>query len=199
MRVPTNDPDPSYLRISVLNTFDGTAWRPAGRDIPREQRADGRRRATARARGHVVTRRYRSTIDVSEFFTSRWLPTPYPVSAVDAPGDWRYDRSPWTSSARPTNQTTAGLTYTVDALQLSPTASQLADAVPAPRRCSPRTPPCHARCRDSVGTLAQQVTQGATTKFEQAVALQQWFREDGGFRYSLARPAGSGTQTWCSS
>ena len=46
----------------------------------------------------------------------------------------------------------------------------------------------------SVSTLAQQVTQGKTTKFEQAVALQQWFREDGGFRYSLARPAGSGTQ-----
>ena len=194
VRVRTKDPDPSYLRISVLNTFDGTAWRPAGRDIPREQRADGPVARPPGLDGNVVTRRYRSTIDVSEFFTSRWLPTPYPVSAVDAPGDWRYDRSTMDFISAAANQTTAGLTYTVDALQLSPTASQLADAVPAPLSVfTPNTALPRSLPR-SVGTLAQQVTQGKTTKFEQAVALQQWFREDGGFRYSLARPAGSGTQ-----
>ncbi len=41
MRVTTTENDPSYLRISVLNAFDGNAWRPADRDIPVEQRADG--------------------------------------------------------------------------------------------------------------------------------------------------------------
>ncbi len=194
VRVRTKDPDPSYLRISVLNTFDGTAWRPAGRDIPREQRADG---PVARPPGletKVATRRYKSTIEVSDFFTSRWLPTPYPVSAVYAPGDWRYDRSTMDFISAAANQTTAGLTYTVEALRLSPTASELADAIPAPLSVfTPNTDLPRSLPR-SVGTLAREVTQGRATKFEQAVALQQWFREDGGFRYSLERPAGSGTQ-----
>ena len=148
----------------------------------------------------MVTRRYRSTIDVSEFFTSRWLPTPYPVSAVDAPGDWRYDRSTMDFISAAANQTTAGLTYTVDALQLSPTASQLADAVPAPLSVfTPNTALPRSLPR-SVSTLAQQVTQGRTTKFEQAVALQQWFRE----RRRLPatpwpRPPATAPTTWCRS
>ena len=45
----------------------------------------------------------------------------------------------------------------------------------------------------SVKKLARSVTDGKATKFEQAVALQQFFRVDGGFRYSLRRDRGNGT------
>ncbi len=36
-----------------------------------------------------------------------------------------------------------------------------------------------------VARTARDVTAGSLTDYERAVALQQWFREDGGFRYSL--------------
>ena len=39
---------------------------------------------------------------------------------------------------------------------------------------------------------AKEVTRGATSNFEKAVALQDWFRHDGGFRYSLSQRDGSG-------
>ena len=41
VRMTTPENDPSYLRITVLDSFDGTAWRPSSRDIPVKQRADG--------------------------------------------------------------------------------------------------------------------------------------------------------------
>src|SRR5436190_23487779 len=45
-----------------------------------------------------------------------------------------------------------------------------------------------------VHDLAVQVTQDATTPYEKAVALQNWFREDGGFTYSLVQaPSGNGS------
>ncbi len=40
--------------------------------------------------------------------------------------------------------------------------------------------------------LAVEVTQDETTQFEKAVALQDWFRESGGFEYSLATADGNG-------
>ncbi len=36
-----------------------------------------------------------------------------------------------------------------------------------------------------VRTLAQEVTRDVPSRYEKAVALQDWFREDGGFEYSL--------------
>ena len=34
--------DPTYLRVSVLDSFDGETWKPSDREIPAEQRAEGR-------------------------------------------------------------------------------------------------------------------------------------------------------------
>ena len=193
VRVTTTDNDPSYLRLTVLNSFDGTAWRPSTRDIPLKQRADG---AITRPPGldrTVETKEVSATVQASEHFKSRWLPTPYPVASVDAPGDWRYDRSTLDFISAADNQTTAGLTYRLRALDLIPSAAELADATPAPASVyTPNT----ALPRDlpaSVKKLARTVTDGKRSKFEQAVALQQWFRVDGGFRYSTARPNGNGT------
>ena len=45
---------------------------------------------------------------------------------------------------------------------------------------------------DVIRTRARQVTRGAETNFEKAVALQDWFRTSGGFRYSLKQRSGSG-------
>jgi transglutaminase-like putative cysteine protease len=189
----TTDPDPSYLRISVLDSFDGDAWRPAGRDIPSKQRADGALPQPPGLVSGVASRTYTAHLKVSDSFRSRWLPTPYPTTSLKAPGDWRYDRSTMDFISAAEGQTTAGLSYRLRSEVLSPTAAQLADASPAPLSVyTPNTAlPSHVPAY--VRNLARTVTAGRLTRFEQAVALQQFFRVDGGFRYSLERSPGNGT------
>jgi transglutaminase-like putative cysteine protease len=193
LQVTTTDPDPSYLRIAVLNSFDGNAWRPAGRDIPTKQRADGPVPRPQGLGADVASTQFRSIIKIGDNFRSRWLPTPYPVAAVDAPGDWRYDTSTLDFISAADGQTTAGLSYTLRSLQVSPTATQLAQATPAPPSIFTPETALPRNFPGAVRRLATTVTAGRTTPFEQAVALQQWFREDGGFRYSLKRSSGNGT------
>ena len=43
-----------------------------------------------------------------------------------------------------------------------------------------------------ITTRAREVTRDAESDFAKAVALQDWFRQDGGFRYSLEQRSGSG-------
>jgi transglutaminase-like putative cysteine protease len=191
--VSTTDPDPSYLRISVLNTFDGTAWRPSGRDIPLKQRATGKLPKPPGLYLDVPSRSYASTVRVSRAFESRWLPTPYPVTSVTAGGDWRYDRSTLDFISAADGQTTAGMSYTLRSLVLSPTASELADATPAPLSVFTPNTALPRGLPDYVRRLADNVVKGKASKFEQAVALQDFFRQNGGFRYSTARSAGNGT------
>ncbi|NUR06937.1 MAG: transglutaminase domain-containing protein [Nocardioidaceae bacterium] len=193
VRVTTTDPNPSYLRLTVLDSFDGNAWRPSGRSIPVKQRANGLVPRPPGLDASIPSREIPSTVQVSSFFRSRWLPTPYPVASIEAPGDWRYDRTTLDFISAADGQTTAGLTYRLRALDLQPTATDLADADPAPATVFT---PYTALPRDlpaSVRRLAESVTAGRASKFEMAVALQQWFRVDGGFRYSLRRSSGNGT------
>ena len=125
-------PQPDVLRISVLDSFDGKTWRPAERDIPVNQRAKG---LVARPPGldrPGPTKEVQATLPSSDSFRSRWLPTPYPVLMNDAPGDWRYDRDTLDFISAADNQTTAGITYRLRGLDLTPSAAELADATPAP-------------------------------------------------------------------
>jgi len=193
VRVTTTDPAPAYLRLTVLDSFDGAAWRPSGRSIPVKQRANGLVTRPPGLDTSVPTKEVPSTLQVSSYFKSRWLPTPYPVSEIEAPGDWRYDRSTLDFISAADGQTTSGLTYRLRALQLNPTAAELADASPAPATIFGPNTSLPRNLPKSVRTLAEQVTKGKSSKFEMAVALQQWFRVDGGFRYSLARSSGNGT------
>ena len=189
VRVTTDDPDPSYLRLTVLDRFDGDAWRPSGRSIPSTQRAEGLVPRPPGLDAGVERETHSWRIDVTPEFESRWLPTPYPVTRITASGDWRYDRRTLDFISAASGQDTAGMSYALDALRLSPTAPQLADAGPAPATVFgpmteiPELPP-------AVTDLALDITADAPTKFEKAIALQRWFRVDGGFQYSLERAPG---------
>jgi transglutaminase-like putative cysteine protease len=191
--VRTTDPDPSYLRVSVLNAYDGNAWRPAGRDIPVEQRAQGAIPAPPGLDAAIAHRTVRSQFSISRAFRSRWLPTPYPATFVEASGDWRYDRSTLDFISASDGQTAAGLDYRVRSLELAPTAKQLASAPAAPLSIYNPNTRLPRGFPEYVRRLAERVTQGKQTRFEEAVALQDWFRVGGGFRYSLQRASGNGT------
>jgi transglutaminase-like putative cysteine protease len=195
VRVVTPERNPGYLRISVLDHFDGESWRPSGRDIPVSQRAEGIVPRPPGLDASVPRVRVPYEIEISDDLKSTWLPTPYPVFSISAPGDWRYDRSTLDFVSAADGQTTAGMSYDLEALDVEPTAEQLADAGPAPSSVSapntalPRNLPIRIRL------LARTVTADAPTKLQKAARLQEWFRVDGGFTYSLDRAPGTGMET----
>jgi transglutaminase-like putative cysteine protease len=191
VQVHTDDPDPSYLRIAVLTRFSSTQWSAGDRSIPKIQDSHGEV-PIAGLDSRTPFSRYSYTISVQNAFASRWLPTPAPIDTIDAAGDWRYDRSTEDFVAVPKDLTTAGLTYTAERVQPELDAVGLDDMnagngqVPATYTDVPSDLP------KIVGTLAEQVTRRASTPFEQAVALQDWFRNSGNFTYSTTVDIGSG-------
>ena len=76
---------------TVLDEFDGDAWRPSERDIPPTNRPTSSCRSPPGLTNATPKQAYRSSMVATEDFESQWLPTPYPAIDVAVSGDWRYD------------------------------------------------------------------------------------------------------------
>ncbi|MGZ4486503.1 MAG: transglutaminase family protein [Nocardioides sp.] len=193
LRVTTDDPDPSYLRIAVLNRFTDNEWSSGDRSLPDSNTADGDLPPLQGVSPDTPRTSYRYDVSVDPAFRSTWLPTQYPVSRVEAAGDWRYDPATMDFLAFDKQLTTAGLDYSMTAVKLGTDAQTLATA-PAPSGLISASfvelPP---GIPASVRRLAEEVTADAPTRFGKAVALQDWFRVAGGFTYDLHTAPGDGS------
>lgn len=193
VRVRTDDPDPSYLRIAVLNRFTDNEWRSGDREVPTHQLADGAMPALQGVAGTVARTEVRYDVTVSPGFRSIWLPTQAPVSAVDAPGDWRYDLATMDFLSADDGLMTAGLRYSMTAVELDLSAQSMARAVSSGGQVSNDFLELPDGIPPEITNIAFQVTRNEPTRFEKAQALQEWFREDGGFTYDLDSAEGNGT------
>jgi transglutaminase-like putative cysteine protease len=193
IRITTTDPDPSYLRILTLTRFSDAEWSPGDRDVPVDQDADGLLPPPAGVAANLRRTEQPYDVTILPQFDSTWLPTQYPVSAVRADGDWRYDDQTMDFLAVPDDLTTAGLHYSMDAVDLDLTAELLEKAGASRGRVSEAFTDLPTDLPEMVRQLAIDVTQEETTPYEKAVALQNWFREDGGFTYSLDTEEGNGS------
>ncbi len=191
--VTTTDPDPSYLRILTLTRFTDAEWSPGDRNVPVDNLADGLMPPPQGVSVTVDRHEYPYDVAVSPDFDSRWLPTQPPVSRIDAAGDWRYDDRTQDFLAGDDDLSTAGMHYTMTAVDLDLTSAILADSSTTNGKVDDIFSEVPDDMPSIVRDLAVEVTEGATTSYEKAVALQNWFREDGGFTYSLDRAPGSGT------
>jgi transglutaminase-like putative cysteine protease len=184
--------NPTYLRLTVLDKFNGVEWQPSARRLSASNDADG---YLPRAPGLSPTTPGSEddwSIRLDEGFQSSWLPTPYPARRIDVnSGDWRYDLRTL-DIAGVDKPETAGLEYQVTGFtpQLSAVRMQQALAPPPEIRDTMTSVPGN---RPSVITqIAEEVTADATTDYDRMVALQSWFRDTGGFTYSLEPAAGNG-------
>ena len=194
VRVTTNDPDPSYLRILTLTRFNDAEWSPGNREVPSDHLADGQMPPPQGVSADVSRKEYPWDVTALPDFDSRWLPTMPPVSRVVADGNWRYDDKTMDFIAGDDDLSTASLSYSMTAVDLTLTSERLADAGPPTGKVSDIFTDLPDDLPPIVHDLAVQVTQDATTPYEKAVALQNWFREDGGFTYSLVQaPSGNGS------
>jgi transglutaminase-like putative cysteine protease len=194
VRVTTNDPDPSYLRILTLTRFNDAEWSPGNRNVPSDHLADGQMPPPQGVAAEVSRKEYPWDVSILPDFDSRWLPTQPPVSRVVADGNWRYDDKTMDFIAGDDDLSTASLNYSMTAVDLVLTSERLADAGPPTGKVSDIFTDLPDDLPPIVHDLAVQVTQDATTPYEKAVALQNWFRDDGGFTYSLVQaPSGNGS------
>ncbi|WP_395658873.1 transglutaminaseTgpA domain-containing protein [Nocardioides sp.] len=192
VQITTTDPDPSYFRILTLTRFSDVEWSPGNRDVPADQRANGTMPPLDGVAAAVGRHEVPYDVTILPAFSSTWLPTQSPISRIDAEGDWRYDTQTMDFLAVPDDLTTSNLHYTMSALDLDLTSARLENAGTSAGDVSEVFTDVPADLPEIVRELAVDVTKDATTRFDKAVALQDWFREDGGFEYSLDTAEGSG-------
>jgi transglutaminase-like putative cysteine protease len=185
LTVKTDDPDPSYLRIAVLAQYNGLEWSTGSRSIVPGQTATGQLPIIEQGlSGTATLDPHAYKIFATTAFDSHWLPTPFPATSVTATGDWHWDPTTMDFIASNDSTNTAGLTYTAISADPQLSSYSMINSLTAPLSIQEpytATPDLPAY----VESLAQKVTKGATSRFQQAVMLQDWFRTGGGFRYSL--------------
>ncbi|MCW2768813.1 MAG: hypothetical protein JWR27_246 [Aeromicrobium sp.] len=171
-----------YLKVATLRDFSGKTWRPATTPGLMDQNE-----------GQVVLR---SDIDVEPVRTtvsirnlrSSMLPVPYPAlpNVIGLEGAWRFNRVGLTLSSETADS--RGQTYTVTSLDREPTAEQMRSidsfigSSVEPYLVLPADMP------EVIAETARKVTANADNNYDRAMALQAWFRSEGGFRYSETAP-----------
>jgi transglutaminase-like putative cysteine protease len=193
VQVTTNDPDPSYLRIALLNRFSDNEWSSGDRDVPKDQLANGSLPPLQGVSASVQRQEFPYQVRVLSDFDSTWLPTQSPISRVNADGDWRYDTQTMDFIAADDSLDTSGLDYSMTSVHLDLSPAQLADSATLSSSVSQDFTELPDSLPDSVRELSFDVTRTAPSRFEKAVALQNWFRRDGGFTYDTAVSLGNGT------
>ncbi|WP_205474639.1 transglutaminaseTgpA domain-containing protein [Nocardioides sp. SYSU D00038] len=191
LRVQTDDPDPTYLRIAVLNRFSANEWSSGDRKVPDDNVADGDVPGLDGITTEVGAT-YDYEVEALSAFRSTWLPTKPHTTEVVAPGDWRYDPATMDFIAAPDDLDTAGLTWSFRTAALDLTGQDL-DSAPSPVGAVDRE---FVHVPDGidpmVGELAERVTAESSSMFDKAVALQEWFRDTGGFTYDDSVDLGNG-------
>ncbi|MEU8620044.1 DUF3488 and transglutaminase-like domain-containing protein [Streptomyces sp. NPDC048623] len=187
-RTNATDRDGLYLRLVALDQFDGTSWKSSVRpieDVPEQLPwPDG---LAQDVRFSEVT----SNFVADARYEQKWLPMPYPASRVSLGGSWRYEPA-GRMLVGDNGQTTRGARYSVTSLDVRPTGEQLAAAPAAPEKLRREYTRVPASLPADVKATALEVTRGAGSDYERAVRLQDWFAEDGGFRYDVSVDSGTG-------
>src|SRR3954454_9850013 len=126
----TDDPDPSYLRIAVLNRFSDNEWSSGDRDDPDSQRADGTMPGLVGVSSELERTDYSYRLEATRDFHSTWLPTSSMVRRVEAPGDWRYDTSTMDFLASDDGLDTSQLHWSLEGVKVDYDVNRLASAPP---------------------------------------------------------------------
>ena len=191
LTVKTDDPDPSYLRLGVLTQFNGVEWTSGNRAIIPGQTADGLLPYSEQGLSTgVPTDPHNYRITATTGFDSRWLPTMFPASSVNAAGDWHWDGTTMDFISSNDSTNTAGLTWDLVADKPRYSNFDMINSLTAPLSVQEPYTAFPSSLPKYVSDLAQKVTRGSHSRFEEAVRLQDWFRTN--FRYSLKTAEGDG-------
>ncbi len=178
-----DSPEPSYWRLTSLESFDGNIWSSRGT----YQRVKGSLDPDIVSSGPADPLRQEFTVGA---LSSIWLPAAFRPSKVTTrvPG-MRYEQG---SASLLTDEATGdGLRYVVESEVPRFTEEELATA---PGGAPPDVAESYLGLPEAfpaeAAALAREATAGQTTAFGKARALQDWFLQN--FTYSLAVSPGHG-------
>ncbi len=177
--------EPAYWRLTSLDAFDGEIWssssefKRAGDELPTSAPASRNFRAITQ------------TVTI-EALAALWAPTAFEavsLTAAETPLLWDPDSS--TLIVDRSEPTSDGLTYSVvsQVPQFGPDELGRARG-PDPGSVRARYLGLPSGFPVLASDLARQVTAAADTRYDQALALQDWFRSE--FEYSLESASGHG-------
>jgi transglutaminase-like putative cysteine protease len=171
---------PNYLRTTALEDFDGDRFTlRALRATAKEKITNGLPKAGAASAGRQV----RESIQVSPLLADPYLPLPgVPVRITGLSGDWRLASE--TGTVFSTRTTVGGKSFDVTATVAEPSRDELTGAtaaVPGYLRIDTALP---ASLDPRIPTLARSITASATTTYDRALAIQDYF-QSGLFTYDL--------------
>jgi transglutaminase-like putative cysteine protease len=175
-------PTPSYWRLTALDEFDGRIWSSA--------------RTYRDASGHLgggINPNVATTVEQQYTISgldSLWYPAAYSPSHISIGGDVRFD--PETSSiVTRSGNTLNGQTYTVESAVPNVTPAELTAATePAPANIATHYTELPPTFPPDLTRIATEITAGAPTEYDKALALQEWFRNN--FTYDLNVEHGHG-------
>ena len=176
-------PQPEYWRLTALDMFDGRIW----------SSARTYRDASGRLGGGLdpdYTTQLEQQFRISGL-DSLWYPAAYAPTRISISGDVRYD--PETSSiVTRSGNTREGQTYTVEsAVPNNVTPNQLRGApAGAPANIQSHYTELPANFPPDLTRIATEITAGAPTEYDKALAIQEWFRQY--FTYDLNVEHGHG-------
>ncbi|TDC74220.1 transglutaminaseTgpA domain-containing protein, partial [Streptomyces hainanensis] len=190
-RTTSAEPSEMYLRLIALDEFTGQEWRSSRWYENRVPEAPW---PVSGLSEEVATTAVTTTVEVADYYAQNSLPVPYPATSVETNGQWLFDRGTQTLVTNQRGRTSAGASYEIQHLLVRPTAAQLAEAPPPSQELTDYYTRVPGDLPQEVAATALGITSSAATDFDRAVALQDWFTTDGGFRYDTSVASGSGTQ-----
>ncbi|MFC7587470.1 transglutaminaseTgpA domain-containing protein [Nonomuraea antimicrobica] len=180
-----NDDKPRYLRIYALDTFDGQQFgmtQPKG--APENRTENGPLPEPPGLSSQPKVDNVVTNVQISdEIERLQFLPLPYPPRQIRVDGDWRADVD--TLMVFSTRDEAAGIEYEVATTEPVPTADLLDSFDGVPPEVDERFLALPDNLPDDVLALAGKVVGNASTNYEAALKLQQFFTTDGGFTYNL--------------
>jgi transglutaminase-like putative cysteine protease len=176
-----SSPRPSYWRLTALADFDGTRW-TSSRDR-RDTSPTLLHDVEPGVDGETITQAFEIT-----GLNTDWLPAAFSPVRVDGPDGITIDAE--TSSLFTTAETSGHLRYTVESVLPRRDAARLRAAdTPPPDGLADRYLALPDDFPAELANQARAITAGAPTRYDQALALQNWFRA---FTYDLAFLPGRG-------
>jgi transglutaminase-like putative cysteine protease len=178
----TSSTEAVYFKLTALTRFSGDRWEP----LPVETQLDNTMLEFGDPPGltnEVARTEVSTTVQIGDL-AARWLPVPYPATSIEGlEGSWFWE--PTGLSVRTNEANARGQLYTASSLAVRPTEEQLdaaqTDGVPRTLTALPEDLP------EDIAAAALEVTQGAESDYDRAVALQSFFT-GGEFRYSEEAP-----------
>jgi transglutaminase-like putative cysteine protease len=190
LRVSTDDRDPFYLRLTTLDVFrraDG--WSQSTLEARQTQRVDNGVPEGNELDTSLPGTDVNSTVDVRGLTDSRYLPIYAGTQSVEVDGDWRWE--PRTQTVFSVRTNTRGLTYRLRSYRVDYRPELLAASKPMPP-----TSPVSLRFGSippdrAVQAIVDGIVAGKRTPYARALALNNYFSRDNGFRYSLRTKQGT--------